>query len=195
MAGGVALAPGRRVESVGVRFTPAGLAPLCPFPQARLADRIVRLDGVAGAAACAPWPPPPPTAPTLGDALDALRRELPRAYASTAPLDAAAADAPSRASPTSGGTVPLEALAQAAGASPRWLERHFQAAVGSPRSGWPAWCASAARVAALEANPVRTAGPPWPSTTATTTRRTSSPSSAPSPAMRRGVSSSTGWPS
>ena len=73
MAGGVAMAPGRRVETVGVRFTPAGLAPLCPFPQARLANRIVAprrgcgrrgLRTVAAAAA---------EAPTLADAVDALR--------------------------------------------------------------------------------------------------------------------------
>ena len=128
MAGGVAVAPGPRVETVGVRFTPAGLAPLCGFPQARLANRIVPLDGLrapglrAVAAAAA-------EAPTLGDALDALRRELPRAYATTVPLDARLLTAVARIT-DSGGTAPLEAIAKTVGASPRWLERHFQAAVG-----------------------------------------------------------------
>ena len=136
MAGGVAVAPGPRVETVGVRFTPAGLAPLCAFPQARLADRIVPLDGLRApglrtiAAAAA-------EAPTLGDALDALRRELPRAYASAAPLDARLLIAVARIT-DSGGTAPLEAIAKTVGASPRWLERHFQAAVGiDPEAAGP----------------------------------------------------------
>ena len=120
--------PAARVESIGVRFTPAGLAPLCGFPQVRLANRIVPLDrlrapGLRTVAAAAA------EASTLGDALDALRRELPRAYASTVPLDARLLTAVARIT-ESGGTMPLEALAKAVGASPRWLERHFQAAVG-----------------------------------------------------------------
>ena len=68
-------------------------------------------------------------APTLGDALDALRRELPPAYATTVPLDARLLAAVARIT-DSGGTAPLEAIAKGRRRLPRWLERHFQAAVG-----------------------------------------------------------------
>ncbi len=132
MTHGVAIAPGRRVESIGVRFTPAGLAPLCPFPQSRLVDRLESVTRVPApllhrlAAAAA-------DAPTLAAALTALGRELRLVYAGVPPVDPrllAAIDHLSRA----GGSLSMAALARATGASPRWLERHFTASVGvSPK--------------------------------------------------------------
>jgi len=128
MTRGVAIAPGRRVESIGVRFTPAGLAPLCPFPQSRLADRLQAVARVQApalrrlAAAAA-------DAPTLVAALAALDRALPGVYSESPPVDPrllAAVDHLSRA----GGTLSMAALARATGTSPRWLERHFTASVG-----------------------------------------------------------------
>ena len=36
----IALSPARRFETVGVRFTPHGLAPLCRYPQSALSSRL-----------------------------------------------------------------------------------------------------------------------------------------------------------
>ena len=133
MTGAVALAPGRRVESLGVRFTPAGLSPLCPFPQAQLADRLIAVDDdlaapllheVAAAAA---------GAPTLDAAIAAVRRALVGAYSAAQPVDARVLDAVTLLA-SAAGDLPLTALGRAVGASPRWLERRFQQAVGvSPK--------------------------------------------------------------
>ncbi|MGE0359450.1 MAG: DUF6597 domain-containing transcriptional factor [Vicinamibacterales bacterium] len=132
MTHGVAIAPGRRVDTVGVRFTPAGLAPLCPFPQSRLVDRLAAVADVpapllhrlAAAAAAAPTPVA---------ALRALAGELPGVYAAARAVDPrllAAVDHLSHA----GGTLSMAALARASGTSPRWLERHFLVSVGvSPK--------------------------------------------------------------
>lgn len=132
MTRGVAIAPGRRVESIGVRFTPAGLAPLCPFPQSRLVDRLVPV-----AAVPAPWlhrvAAAAADAPTLAAAQTALGRELRRAYAEAPPVDPRLLVAIGHIS-RSGGALSVAALARATGASPRWLERHFLASVGvSPK--------------------------------------------------------------
>jgi transcriptional regulator GlxA family with amidase domain len=128
----VAIAPGRRIESIGVRFTPAGLAPLCPFPQSRLVDRLEPVGEVPAplvrrlAAVAA-------DAPTLAAALTTLARELRLMYADARPIDPrlrAAIDHLSRA----GGVLSMAALARVTGTSTRWLERHFRSAVGvSPK--------------------------------------------------------------
>jgi hypothetical protein len=188
MSHGVAIAPGRRVESIGVRFTPAGLAPLCPFPQSRLVDRIAPVADVPApsvrrlaAAATA--------APTLTAALAALDRELPRAYAESPPVDPrllTAVDLLSRA----GGTLPMAALARATGAFPRWLGRHFTASVGVSPSASPGWCASVARWPRSTPGAAAAAWR-WRSSTASTIK----PSSAPSPVTRRSDSSSIASPS
>jgi methylphosphotriester-DNA--protein-cysteine methyltransferase len=128
MLGAVALSPGARIESLGIRFTPAGLAPLCPFPQARLADRIVPVDAIdapglqrlADAAI---------DAPTLAGALRAVRRALPREFGAAPAPDARLLAAVARIT-ASGGATPVEAITRAVGATPRWLERQFQASVG-----------------------------------------------------------------
>ena len=151
MTGGVAIAPGRRVESVGVRFTPAGLAPLCPFPQAQIADRIVDVDAVAApllhtlaAAASA--------APTLAAAVARLRTALPGAYATAAPVDPRLLSAVARIT-ASGGTVSMAALTRATGTSSRWLERRFQAAVGVSPKRLARLVRFRRALAALDANP------------------------------------------
>jgi AraC-like DNA-binding protein len=129
MTGGIALAPGRHVESVGVRFTPAGLAPLCPFPQAQLANRIVGVDAVPAAPLLRTLADAALGAPTLDAAVAALGRELPCAYAKAAPIDPRLLSAVTRIA-ASGGTVSIDALTRTTGASSRWLERRFQASVG-----------------------------------------------------------------
>jgi AraC-like DNA-binding protein len=128
MLGAVALAPGARVESLGIRFTPAGLAPLCPFPQARLTDRIVAAGTLAA----------PAVRRLVVTALDAAT--LPRALATLAtalPREFAAAPAPDprllaavAAIAASGGRTPLDTITRRLGTSPRWLERQFKNAVG-----------------------------------------------------------------
>ena len=152
MTGGVALAPGRRVESVGVRFTPAGLAPLCPFPQAELADRIVDVDAAAGAAPAHAGRcrrPRPDAGGGAGDAATGnCRVSMPRRRQ----LDPRLVRAVTRIT-TSAARCSMDALtprhrrvvAVARAALP---ERRS----GSARSGWPAWCDS---------------GGPWPRSTPT----------------------------
>ena len=128
MTGGVALAPGRHVESVGVRFTPAGLAPLCPFPQARLADRILSLDRLGAPGLCR-LAAVAADAQDLAAAVAALQRELPRVYAAARPPDPRLLAAVARIT-ESGGTASLDAITRDIGTTSRWLERHFQASVG-----------------------------------------------------------------
>jgi AraC-like DNA-binding protein len=132
MTAGVAIAPGRRVATIGVRFTPAGLAPLCPGPQHALAGAIVdvgrleapRLRAIAAAAA---------GAPTLAAAVTLVRAALGRAYDGAAPVDARIARAVARITAT-GGIASMADVAGAGATSPRWLERHFPAVVGvSPK--------------------------------------------------------------
>jgi AraC-like DNA-binding protein len=132
MTGAVALAPGRRVESIGVRFTPAGLSPLCPFPQAALVDRLVAvgdtpaplLHAVAAAAA---------DQPTLDAGVVEVGAALVRAYAAATPVDERVLNAVAILA-SSAGDVSLPSLGGAVGASPRWIERRFQQAVGvSPK--------------------------------------------------------------
>ncbi|MGD9903050.1 MAG: DUF6597 domain-containing transcriptional factor [Vicinamibacterales bacterium] len=132
MTHGVAIAPGRRVESLGIRFTPAGLAPLCPFPQAQLVDRLADVVDVAApllqqlAAAAA-------DAPTLGAAVAALRQVLPAVFAAGRPVDPRVVAAVDRVA-ADGGTLSMAVLARSTGTSVRWLERHFLASVGvSPK--------------------------------------------------------------
>lgn len=128
MTGGVAIAPGEQVATVGVRFTPAGLAPLCDGPQSALVDRIVdvatlaapRVVAVAAAAAggC-----------SIAQALTAVRTALHRAYTGAPPVDRRISIAIGHITST-GGRTSIAEVCRASGATSRWLERHFQAAVG-----------------------------------------------------------------
>jgi AraC-like DNA-binding protein len=151
MAGAVAIAPGRRIETVGVRFTPAGLGPLCPFPQAELADRIM-------AAARVPSPAlrrvsaAALQADTLDDAVAALVNGLTHAYEGAPVPDPRVIDAVRRIT-ASGGTLTLPALTHQVGASARWLERRFQSAVGIGPKRLARLVRFRRAVAALEANP------------------------------------------
>jgi AraC-like DNA-binding protein len=129
MTGAVALAPGPRVESIGVRFTPAGLSPLCPFPQTQLADRLIAVDGALAAPLLHDVAAAAAGAPTLAGAIAAVQRALIGAFAVAPPVDARVLAAVSHLA-SSAGDVSLAALGRAVGASPRWLERRFQEAVG-----------------------------------------------------------------
>ncbi len=151
MTGGVALAPGRRVESVGVRFTPAGLSPLCPFPQASLADRIVSVDRLT-APLLRSLADAVSSAATLAAAVAALTSELPRVYASTAAVDPRLLRAVTYIT-TAGGAVTMDALTRATGTSSRWLERHFQLSVGVTPKRLARLVRFRRALAALDANP------------------------------------------
>ncbi len=132
MTGGVAIAPGRRVATIGVRFTPAGLAPLCRVPQSALVDKIADVatleaplvQAIAAAAAAAP---------ALDAALAAARAALVRAFAGAAPIDPRIARALACITGRDGMATMAE-IADATGATSRWLERHFLRDVGvSPK--------------------------------------------------------------
>lgn len=132
MTGGVAIAPGRHVESIGVRFTPAGLAPLCLDPQSTLVDAIVDVASLAApplqaiAAAGA-------DAPTFGSALPAVAAALVVAFAGATPVDVRVRDAIDRITASSG-TVSIAMVSRTSGVTPRWLERRFLSVVGvSPK--------------------------------------------------------------
>ncbi len=151
MSAAVALAPGRRVETVGVRFTPAGLAPLCPFPQARLVDRIARVEAleaplVRGIAATVS------DASTLASALSVLAGRLTGAYAEVPPLDVRVQRAVTRIT-ASGGTVAMDELTADVGRSSRWLERRFLEAVGVSPKRLARLVRFRRAMAALDANP------------------------------------------
>jgi AraC-like DNA-binding protein len=152
MSGAVALAPGRRVESIGVRFTPAGLSPLCPFPQAELADRIVAVDALAHASALQTLAAAAADAPTIDVAIAALGDTLLGVYATAPPLDPRLQRAVV-AITESGGDVAVDALAVATGVSSRWLERRFRAAVGVSPKRLGRLVRFRRALAALDANP------------------------------------------
>ena len=154
MTGGVALSPGRHVESVGIRFTPAGLAPLCPFAQAELADRIVDVDAVPSAPLLRTLAEAAAGAPTLAAAVAALRCELTRVYATVPPLDPRLVSAVTQIT-MSDGAVSMDALTRATGASSRWLERHFKSAVGVSPKRLARLVRFRRALAALDANPAR----------------------------------------
>jgi AraC-like DNA-binding protein len=128
MESGVAVAPGRAVETIGVKFAPCGLAPLCDVPQHTLTDllldvgdvagpRLRRLVARAGAAA------------SLPDALRLLHSGLLHLFAAAPPphprLQSAVAGIL-----RSGGDISMDRLHAAVGTSPRWLERRFRDDVG-----------------------------------------------------------------
>lgn len=152
MTGAVALAPGRHVESIGVRFTPAGLSPLCPFPQAALADRLVSVDAVPRAPLLQVLAAAAADAPTAAAALDALRQALVGVYATTTPVDPRLQRAVV-AIAQSGGDVGMDVIAGEVGVSSRWLERHFTAAVGVTPKRLARLVRFRRALAALDANP------------------------------------------
>lgn len=152
MTGAVALAPGRRVESIGVRFTPAGLSPLCRFPQADLADRLVAVDALPQAPLLQTLAAAAAAAPDTAAALAALRDTLVAAYAATPPVDPRLLHAVASIA-ESGGDVAMDVLAATAGVSSRWLERHFQTAVGVSPKRLARLVRFRRVLAALDANP------------------------------------------
>jgi AraC-like DNA-binding protein len=152
MTGAVAIAPGRRVESIGVRFTPAGLSPLCPFPQAELADRLVAVDALPQAPLLQTLAAAAADAPTTATGLAALCDTLVRVYATVPPVDPRLQRAVV-AIAESGGDVAMDALAATAGVASRWLERHFQTAVGVSPKRLARLVRFRRALAALDANP------------------------------------------
>lgn len=149
----VAIAPGRRVETVGVRFTPVGLSPLCPFPQARLADRLVSvatlkaplLDRLTRGVLAAD---------SVDDALGVLGRGLSSAYAHRPAVDPRVLAAVARIT-ESHGTASMAAITRDGGLSSRSLERRFQAAVGLSPKRLARLVRFRRAVSALDADPAR----------------------------------------
>lgn len=128
----VALASGGTVETVGVRFTPCGLAPLCGPSQDQLTDQIVDLRDVAtpGLRRLAAQVQ---IAPSLPAALQLLQRGLQRLFAEAPQPDERLSAAVAQIV-HSGGMVAIDHLHATLATSPRWLERHFRASVGvSPK--------------------------------------------------------------
>lgn len=136
----------------GVRFWPGTAAALLPIAPLRLKDRVVpavEFPELAWSAALAArlWARPD-GAPDAGAATRALTALLPGAR----PLDDAVVAAARRVMAT-GGEVPIVALAQASGLSPRQFRRRFTAAVGlSPKELARIWRLRRCALAALDAS-------------------------------------------
>ena len=136
----------------GVRFWPGTAAALLPIVPLRLKDRVVpavEFPELAWSAALAArlWARPD-GAPDAGAATRALTALLPGAR----PLDDAVVAAARRVMAT-GGEVPIVALAQASGLSPRQFRRRFTAAVGlSPKELARIWRLRRCALAALDAS-------------------------------------------
>ena len=132
MESAVAIAPGHAVETLGVTFTPCGLAPLCEAPQHALVDRLVDVRDVA-TPGLRRLVADVSSAPSLPAALELVQRGLARLYESV-PLPDSRVQAALAGIVRSGGEVPMHRLHAALGSSPRWLERRFRDQVGiSPK--------------------------------------------------------------
>ena len=81
MESAVAIAPGHAVETLGVTFTPCGLAPLCEAPQHALVDRLVDVRDVA-TPGLRRLVADVSSAPSLPAALELVQRGLARLYES-----------------------------------------------------------------------------------------------------------------
>jgi AraC-like DNA-binding protein len=126
----VAIAPARRFETVGVRFTPQGLAPLCRCPLSALTSRLTPAGdalspGLARVVADARQ------ADSIEQSVRILRRGLIRLFDRVAPAPSPVAAAVRLVEQT-GGTISMDRLAHATGATARGLERQFLAFVGLP---------------------------------------------------------------
>ncbi len=136
----------------GVRFWPGAAAGLLPIEPRRLKDKVV---------AAAEFPSLAWSAPLAAElwarrdgALDVAvaARTLTALLPGARPLDGVAVTAARRVMAT-GGEVPIAALAQASGLSPRQFRRRFTAAVGlSPKELARIWRLRRCALAALEAS-------------------------------------------
>jgi AraC-like DNA-binding protein len=126
----IAIAPARRFETVGVRFTPHGLAPLCRHPQSALSSRLTPA-GEALSPALARIVADVAQADSIAESLDILQRGLIRLFDRVAPAPSRVAAAV-RLIEQSGGTISMDRLVRDTGATARGLERQFQAFVGLP---------------------------------------------------------------
>ena len=150
MTGGVAIAPGRRVESDRCLFYPR--RPGAALPVSEGGDRRSnRRPRGRGGAAAPHHGRTASAAPTLAAAVARLRPALPGAYAAAAPVDPRLLSAVVRIT-AAGGTISMDALTRATGTSSRWPERRFQAAVGAARAPGPSVRFRRPR-AALDNNP------------------------------------------
>jgi len=128
----IALAAARRFETIGVRFTPTGLAGLCDAPASTLSDRLTPAEavvgpGLAGVIATVA------SAESMDEALEQLRRGLGRLLA-RGPAPPGRLVAALRLIDRTSGAISMDRLASHTGATARWLERQFNATVGlSPK--------------------------------------------------------------
>jgi len=126
----ITLAPARRFETVGVRFTPHGLAPLCRHPQSALSSRLTPA-GDALSPALARVVADVAQAGSIAESLHILQRGLIRLLGRVAPAPSRVAAAVRLVAQT-GGTISMDRLVHATGATARGLERQFLAFVGLP---------------------------------------------------------------
>jgi AraC-like DNA-binding protein len=126
----IALAPARRFETLGVRFTPTGLACLCDVPASALSDRLTPAEAVAGPG-LARVIATVASAESMGQALNLLRSDLGRLF-SRMPTPPRTLVAALRLIDRTSGTISMDRLASHTGATARWLERQFNATVGLP---------------------------------------------------------------
>jgi AraC-like DNA-binding protein len=127
----VVIQPSGRVDLVGIRFRPGGMAAFLPLPLAELGNRIVALDAVVPrvytvlAERLADTTPAARFALITDELLCQLRRARPHSVAVRATVDWLV---------RTSGRVAVRDLATAAGVSVRHLERQFTARVGmSPK--------------------------------------------------------------
>ena len=126
----IALSPARRFETVGVRFTPHGLAPLCRYPQSALSSRLTPA-GDALSPGFAQIVDDVAQADSLDESLAILQMGLVRLFDRVAPAPNRVAAAVQLIDRT-GGMISMDRLVHHTGATSRWLERQFQAFVGMP---------------------------------------------------------------
>ena len=126
----VALSPAQQFETVGVRFTPLGPAPLCRHPLGVLSGRLTpAVDALSPAVSQVVTDAG--QAGSLEEALRILERGLTRLFARVAPVPETVAAAVRLIDRTSG-TISMDRLVRLSGATSRQLERQFQACVGLP---------------------------------------------------------------
>lgn len=126
----IALSPASQFETVGVRFTPFGLAPLCRHPQDALSDRLTpAIDALSptifGIVADAGQ------VDSLEEALRVLEVGLAAVFARMTPEPDAVASAV-RLIERTGGTISIDRIVRDTGITTRQLERQFRLRVGLP---------------------------------------------------------------
>jgi AraC-like DNA-binding protein len=124
----VAIAPARQFETIGVRFTAHGLAPICRLPQSAL-NNCLTPAGEAISPALARVVADVAQADSIDEALRVLERGLLRIFDRVAPAPGGVAAAV-RLIEQTGGTISMDRLARDTGTTARGLERQFRAVVG-----------------------------------------------------------------